>query len=66
MYCLNCETFIYEDVGAWLRFRALCADCVSKGYRMELYTHDAFASPNRKWHVGVKLGGRWVKGRGEK
>lgn len=64
--CLNCDAFIYEDVGAWLRFRALCADCVSNGYSLDLYTRDAFASPNRKWLVGVKHGDRRVKGGGEK
>jgi len=64
--CLNCDAFIYEGVGAWLRFRALCADCVGNGYRLELYTHGAVASPNRKWFVGVKHGASWVKGRGEK
>ena len=63
--CLNCETYCYEKVVAWLRFRALCADCVGKGYRLELYTSEAFASPGRKWFVGVKHGGRWVKARGE-
>ena len=46
--------------------RALCNDCVDKGYSLELYTYDPVASPNRKWHVGVNFGGQWVKGRGEK
>ena len=68
IYCLNCDTYTshYENIGAWLRFRALCNDCVDKGYSLELYTHEAFASQDRKWFVGVKHGGRWVKGRGEK
>ena len=60
--CLNCETYCYENVGVWLRFRALCAVCVDKGFRLELYTFDPFASPDRKWFVGVKHGGRYVRG----
>ena len=66
IYCLNCNAYQCENIGAWLRLRALCAECVNKGYRLELYTYEAFASQDRKWFVGVKHGGRWVKGRGEK
>ena len=59
--CLRCDAYCYEDVGQWLRFRALCPDCVAKGYTLELYTNDAFASPNRKWFVGLRHGDKWVE-----
>lgn len=26
--CLGCDAYCYEEVGQWLRFRALCPDCV--------------------------------------
>lgn len=36
--CLRCDAYCYEEVGQWLRFRALCPDCVAEGYTLELYT----------------------------
>ena len=66
IYCLHCNTYQCDNIGAWLRFRALCADCVDKGYSLGLYSNDPVASQDRKWHVGVRFGGDWVKGGGEK
>lgn len=63
--CLRCDARCYEEVGAWLRFRALCPDCVAKGYTLELYTLEALASPDRKWFVGVRYGGEWVRTHGK-
>lgn len=63
MRCLRCDDDCYEEVGQWLRLRTLCPDCVAKGYILELYANDAFEIPNRRWFVGIKLGGQWVKAR---
>ena len=57
--CMNCkETKRSTKLGAQLRFRYLCSDCIQKGKRLRLTTMEAFAYKGRKWTVEVASGRR--------
>ena len=56
--CLNCgEGLRVTDAGHMLRFRYLCGDCTTGGYRLELFTDSPL--PPRRWYVHVTLAG-WI------
>ena len=59
--CFNCDKECGDGAIRQLRFRYLCARCVSKGYKLTLFTNEALAHRNRKWVVGVTWAGQRIK-----
>lgn len=42
--------------GQHLRFFALCVECVTAGYRLELYKPDPYGIVDTRWYVGIFKG----------